>query len=38
MRCLILLFVAFRSFYMFMIFLNVIANLRMMLFYLRQLL
>ena len=38
MRCLILLFVAFHSFSMFMIFLNAIANLRMILFYLRQLL
>ena len=38
MRCLILLFVAFRSFSMFMIFLNAIANLHMIFFYLRQLL
>ena len=38
MRCLILLFVAFHSVSMFMIFLNAIANLRMILFYLRQLL
>ena len=38
MRCLILLFVAFHSFSMFNIFLNAIANLRMILFYLRQLL
>ena len=35
MRCLILLSVAFHSFSMFMIFWNVIANLRMILFYLR---
>ena len=38
MRCLILLFVAFHSFSMFTIFLNAIANLCMILFYLRQLL
>ena len=38
MRCLILLFVAFHSLSIFMIFLNDIANLRMILFYLRQLL
>ena len=38
MRCLIFLFVAFHSFSMFIIFLNAIANLRMILFYLRQLL
>ena len=38
MRSLILLFVAFHSFSMFMIFLNAIANLRMILSYLRQLL
>ena len=38
MRCLILLIVAFHSFSMFTIFLNAIANLCMILFYLRQLL
>ena len=38
MRCLLLLFVTFHSFSMFMNFLNAIANLRMILFYLRQLL